>query len=174
MSTILSCPKKCCTIVWDEPNMDVFEMYSRRGWEHPQPVFRSGVLLVDTSASSRNPRILLVQSYGNLWGVPKGRRSVDESNVSCAVRELHEETGISIPTQYCTVNNSIRIDRSVYFVVQHPHVSVRINSDNDVNSAGWIKLSCVMEMARSKQIRLNCHGKKLMTKVFGVRLKSMR
>lgn len=30
------------------------------------------------------------------WGVPKGRRCINESDVACAIREFHEETGISL------------------------------------------------------------------------------
>lgn len=30
------------------------------------------------------------------WGFPKGRRCINESDVACAIREFHEETGISL------------------------------------------------------------------------------
>ena len=33
---------------------------------------------------------------GLQWGFPKGRRSINESDVACAIREFHEETGISL------------------------------------------------------------------------------
>lgn len=33
---------------------------------------------------------------GLQWGFPKGRRCINESDVACAIREFHEETGISL------------------------------------------------------------------------------
>ncbi len=37
------------------------------------------------------------------WGFPKGRRSINESDFNCAMREFREETGLS-PRDVCTVH----------------------------------------------------------------------
>lgn len=39
-------------------------------------------------------KVLLVKGYrGSTWGFPKGKIDKDEDKVSCAVREVLEETG---------------------------------------------------------------------------------
>ena len=52
----------------------------------------SGVILFDKTMKY----VLLVRNNGNqqIWSYPKGKLSPNESNLDCALRELHEETGI--------------------------------------------------------------------------------
>lgn len=40
------------------------------------------------------------------WGFPKGRRNINEDDISCAVREFREETGI--PTRNIRINRDIK------------------------------------------------------------------
>ena len=58
-------------------------------WDKKKPVYRvAGVILI------RNGRILVVQSYWNKFGFPKGTVNDNESHEDAARRELLEETGI--------------------------------------------------------------------------------
>ena len=69
------------------------------------------------------------------WGFPKGRRNINEGDISCALREFREETGISAKSiQFCTNikpldeifsgSNKIRY-KHVYYVC-------KMMTDNDI------------------------------------------
>ena len=53
------------------------------------------------------------------WGFPKGRRNIREDNISCAMREFNEETGLR-PYQYVIVENMEPI-RETFFGNNHVH-----------------------------------------------------
>ena len=46
--------------------------------------------------SPRDKILLVLGRNSMLWSLPKGHRKVNESSFQCAMRELYEETGISI------------------------------------------------------------------------------
>ena len=57
------------------------------------------------------------------WGFPKGRRNVNESDIACALREFHEETGIS--TKYIAYLNTFKPFEEVFCgsnYVRYKHV----------------------------------------------------
>ena len=53
------------------------------------------------------------------WGFPKGRRNPREDNLTCAMREFNEETGLR-PYQYAIVENMEPI-RETFFGTNHVH-----------------------------------------------------
>lgn len=53
------------------------------------------------------------------WGFPKGRRNPREDNISCAMREFNEETGLR-PYQYAIVENMEPL-RETFFGSNHVH-----------------------------------------------------
>lgn len=67
-------------------------------------VLTSGYYLVSATAAPEAPKsfvsmaTLMEQTASEFneteWGFPKGRRNINENDISCALREFHEETGI--------------------------------------------------------------------------------
>ena len=77
-------------------------------WKQSPNPKRAGIVMFN----SITDKFLLVQSYGKLWGFPKGHMELGEEVRSAAARELHEETGIIIKTQdldefVCIHNNAL-------------------------------------------------------------------
>jgi len=54
----------------------------------------AGIVVVDWNA--KVPSVLCVRAYSN-WDFPKGKLDPGETHVQAAVRELEEETSLSIP-----------------------------------------------------------------------------
>jgi 8-oxo-dGTP pyrophosphatase MutT (NUDIX family) len=57
------------------------------------------------------------------WGFPKGRRNVNESDIACAMREFHEETGI--PSKHIAYLNTVKPFEEVFCgsnYVRYKHV----------------------------------------------------
>lgn len=51
--------------------------------------------VIPVSKNKNKIKILLVESKGGSWGLPKGHKRFSESDLQTALRELKEETGIS-------------------------------------------------------------------------------
>jgi ADP-ribose pyrophosphatase YjhB (NUDIX family) len=92
------------------------------------------------------------RSIDLMWEPPKGRISSDESNLSCAIRELKEETGISLNSYQIVkgekVKKAIIIDKIkyvIYYYVARCKDDVRptYNMNNpiqaiEISGAKWI------------------------------------
>ena len=146
------CNNKCCKI-------EVISYKNLIPVHHSSPELfnrKAGVFLY----SPKEQRILLVQSRGFFWGLPKG--TVEEESISeCAIRELKEETGITVESKdflrVITVKN-----KAMYFYIEKdiesPHIQFNdTESKNDVNGITWIKLDCLRECLESGTIVLNQH-----------------
>lgn len=148
--SIISCKKGCCTLYTTEYtlNKTVFDYNERR--------LKSGVFIYDPGTDS----VLIVQSKGNLWGAPKGTMNKsDKSFVECAIREVHEETGLIIKPENLTRHTMIR-QNVVYFYTEMSLCSVSVQNqvpDNDANGIGWIKTECLNDCVKDGTIDLNHH-----------------
>jgi 8-oxo-dGTP pyrophosphatase MutT (NUDIX family) len=60
----------------------------------------AGVILF----SGQRNKVLMVQQYGETWSFPKGHVENGESLKDCAFRELEEETGINLESDWITVS----------------------------------------------------------------------
>lgn len=146
MDRTIQCNKKCCTIHVTPYNKTHTYDYGRTD--------KSGILLVNEDDNC----VLIIQSRGNLWGIPKGTLKEGESYDEAAIRETYEETGIKIPNEKLS-ENTLQISSSLYYVcyVDKLHVSVQKNSD--ANSVGWVNLNCLRHMIDDEVIRLTKHTK---------------
>ena len=108
-------------------------------------------------------KILLVQSRGNFWGIPKGTFEKDENSISCAIRELEEETGIKLNKEILKDNIPYNIkNQSYYYFLNLPLIPVSLQVKyvaNDVNGIAWLKVSCLKKLVSQKLINLNYHSK---------------
>lgn len=96
-----------------------------------------------TSSADAHMFVLLVQSHGRMWGPPKGTVEDSESLAECAVREVREETGLSI-----SVDNkqSTSVGRRVYLYhihMQKAYIQPRAVPHNDSTAAGWFSVQCI-------------------------------
>lgn len=96
--------------------------------------------------------ILLVQSRGNLWGVPKGSVELEESPLSGALRELFEETGIRrVESDIC--NSIVLRSNSIVYEIKESR-RPPCNFGDDATGIGWVKLECLGNMLEKEHISI--------------------
>lgn len=152
----MNCSRGCCSLKITEwkDNEDTID---RRGTNRN----KAGMLLYD----SGEDKILIVQSRGNMWGIPKGTRMDGESFEDCAIREVLEETGIVV--ERSKLETFVDIQGSRYFIINHDTCAVEVqdNPGNDANGIGWIRVDCLL---KTLPIKLTSHTFKLLEKLFKV------
>lgn len=143
------CYNKCCKFLIEpyiESNSPIKENGSNK---------KAGVFIFDIDKN----KILLVQSRGNLWGIPKGTFEKDEDNLTCAVREVKEETGIDV--NKTELQNPLLIRNSAtYYYINKRVCDVNLQKNivnNDANGIGWINICCLKEMITEGHMKLNHH-----------------
>ena len=162
-----TCIKGCCNYITSN-----FTTYKTKN--HKDSNKKGGALIYDY----KTRKVLLVQSRGNLWGIPKGTFENDENSIDCTIREVEEETGIKIPRiffdeidKYSCLN--IYGNGFYYFYpIKEIIVKPFTNMDNDVNAIGWFKLRCLHEMINNGKIKLNVHTKKCFKYFLGIKFKT--
>lgn len=145
----MNCSNKCCDIKYKtyerRPNK-IHNKYNR---------IKAGMVLYNKAKN----KVLMVQSCGNLWGFPKGTIKFNECIKDCAVRELFEETGLSLDNLDEAVCISIN-NRAYYFVCEDDMSrEIAAIDKNDVNAVGWISLGCLADLISSGRISINSHCK---------------
>ena len=151
------CNNGCCTINTSEYiHTDTEEEFTK------EKSYKSGGLLYDNLKDS----ILIIQSRGNLWGIPKGTLEEGESYMDGSIREIYEETGLTINKDQ--MQQSIQVDDTcLYYFIPFAECNVDIQTHikyNDANSIGWVKLKCLKEMIKQNKIKLTKHTKIILKK----------
>lgn len=153
------CSNRCCSLltkpyIHKKVHYNDYAKYKAR---------KAGAFVYDPSTQ----RILLVQSRGDKWGAPKGSmESTDASIEDCAIREVREETGIELQRDH--LQTWYNTSKTIYYYIELPQQSVTMETDgvvdNDATGITWIKLDCLVQMARENRINLNVACKKLVRK----------
>lgn len=156
MSMTYYCDNKCCEIKFiDNGN---YKPNIRRGY-----CKKAGVFIFDPEER----KVLLVQSRGHLWGAPKGTLEIDkgENTVDCAIREVKEETGLTITASEFQTAVKIK-NRALYYYIEKKYEKVypQKNEDNDANGITWIHIECLKKCIDDGKIVLNEHCKILFHK----------
>ena len=143
------CPGGCCRVQVEPRIKDPFGKIRRLRR-------KAGVFLY----SPRTDRVLMVQSNGNFWGIPKGTMEYGETERQCAVREVYEETGLVIDPGMFTRAVNIR-NRALYYYMEvreedYP-VQLQTRMGNDANGVGWIKTRCLRDWINNGNITLSQH-----------------
>jgi ADP-ribose pyrophosphatase YjhB (NUDIX family) len=88
--------------------------------------------------------VLLIRTRRGVWSLPKGKQRRSEAPLSCALREVHEETGFRCVAsdELLTVTYQDRKDRKkqVRFWAMQPH-SGSFRPNAEVDAIAWLPLS---------------------------------
>ncbi len=162
------CINGCCFSTEKHPSSTLVP----RDFRHKFKTSKAGIFFYDPSST----RVLLVQSHGIKWGFPKGSMNDGETILECAIREVQEETGITIdPTQLST-SMQHKIDRATYYFLEYPSTHptcIPSVEDNDATGIGWMRTECIEDMHAKGAIDLNSHCKKLLSKILKLNLKKL-
>ena len=116
--------------------------------------------------------VLLTQSHGLYWGIPKGILEQNESIRQCALRELREETGVVLTPdslerhvfsfRYSRINRKIVI----FFHVTDTVPEIGRDVSEDSTGAGFIHPVCLRQMERSRKLSVNYFTRFLINELF--------
>lgn len=140
-----TCVNKCCTLYMQSYKKNKF-------YSHHSNAKKAGVFIIDPVSG----KVLLVQSRGMLWGLPKGSIKHGETERDCAIRETLEETGLEVSEQDFV--REFHIQKATYFYIERTECDVCVQThieDNDANALGWIKPECLEKMITSGVIIIN-------------------
>ena len=160
-TNIFLCPNKCCQIKI-KPYVPILPTIKR----FPTP--KAGIFIYDPKTN----KILMVQSNGNLWGIPKGSLQQYESFLTCAIREVYEETGLII--NKTNISKAITIyNNCKYFYTQQDYCNVNVQNNpnnNDANGIAWLNVDCLQQCIKNGTIAINSHCRILFHKFLHVYL----
>jgi hypothetical protein len=163
-----TCDKKCCELFTQERTPFKWVVDARYP-SHPlhQSSSKAGVLLHNVD----NGKILLIESNSNLWGPPKGTLENGESIEDCAMREVREETGITITRDMLASSQRIKIfNQAEYFYIKtHECARAVLNINEDASGYSWIHLDCLVSMVKDGNILLTSHCKRLLSILFNIK-----
>jgi len=142
---------------------------------------KAGVFITSKNVHSKpyqyndDDYVLLVQSYHNLWGIPKGTFEKGDENdpIRCALREVLEETGLQLQKKDLSREYIIKNDNYFYYtnIKKVDDLPVIHNLPHfDVTSIGWFKVSCLKEFVKYKIVKLNYYTKLCFTRYFHLSL----
>lgn len=141
----------CCTLT--------FSVYQYKNYFcRNKPKRKAGIIILDRICS----KILLVQSNGNKWGVPKGSIEQDETVEDCAIRELFEETGLMI--RQSQLEKFIQIYSRTYYIIEHSVIST--SSGSDATGIGWICIECLRELVNSNKMQITKDCEMIVQKLY--------
>lgn len=117
---------------------------------------RSGTIILNYKKN----RVLLIQSYGQYWGLPKGRVEENESLTDCAIRETYEETGITLRENDFLRKYNIFNGDGVYFVVDGSNIQfdeTKINDTCEITGICWMCPTCIRTYVKDNTMTINSH-----------------
>jgi len=105
---------------------------------------------------SPNNRILLVKGRkGQIWSFPKGHRETkDKTTLACALRELKEETGISLKHDYIA-HKKYKAGEYYIFPVTEEYRTFPIDT-YEVDDASWFSYEEICELKKNIDVSLFC------------------
>lgn len=126
------------------------------------PVHRCGLFCYDPATQ----RVLIMQSYGKQWGIPKGRREIHETPLQCALRETLEETGVSVQSTRVHAIALAQENHTIFFATYHPRW-VTLDPyfrprGGDSTGYAWVHLNCIRKAPYNS---LNYHIRNILRRI---------
>lgn len=100
----------------------------------------AGAVVFRTNKATRMREFLLIQSLGGYWGLPKGKLEEGETPRQAALREIHEETGLSVElfpdfeqaTSYLFKNRAGQLvsKKVTYYIAEVMDAAVKIDHEH--------------------------------------------
>ena len=118
--------------------------------ENSRYVFNNvfGVIIL----SSKNRFLLLRGRAAGKWSFPKGHRELRESSYECAMRELREETSLSLTGLKPTVG-PIKLAAGSYYLFRPKHEMEPVICDKkEVIDARWFTFNEIKQLPRNIDI----------------------
>ena len=173
------CDKGCCTLKFTSSVHKFYKNYKKNGRQNESR--DSAGIAVMTESQNLGKKLLLTQSYNNLWGVPKGKREGEETVQECACREVREESGVKISLasldncqEYKYVPHydkqlTIHIFKYIMPTIDYVTCVLEKLSTNDMHDDstgfGWIDLNCLQTAVKKRDIKLNAVTKYVLAKL---------
>lgn len=116
-------------------------------WESKNTSKNSAGILIWKSNNMGEKSFLLIQSYSNFYGIPKGKINIVETFFDGAMREFYEETGtkLDISVNDCfEIRKIIGNKRTSIYTLQVDNdyeITTKPISDIEISSFGFIKES---------------------------------
>lgn len=110
---------------------------------------------------SPNFRFLMVRGRATgKWSFPKGHGELRETPYECAIRELEEETGITIGNMRPTIG-PVKLKAASYYVFRPScEMDVKIHDTKEVTEVRWFSLYEIVELSSNIDVSefLRRHG----------------
>lgn len=112
-----------------------------------------------TICVSPQDRILLVLGrMSMMWSLPKGHRKSQESSFQCALRELYEETGITIDQKHLNFSElpykRLKIGR--YYLLEFAEeVQPRPHDEKEIVCAQWFTPAEIYDLIERKLVNID-------------------
>jgi len=153
-----NCEKGCCQIYIQQYDGDAFFSPNKNRK-------KAGAFIYDPE----NKKVLLVQSRGQFWGFPKGSIERDEQVQDCAVREVKEETGITINSEDFIKATTIKKRATYYYIeMKSGNINLQEQDENDANGITWICIECLKGLIISGNMIVNNHTRILFKKFLNI------
>lgn len=125
-------------------------------------------VIVYTQDENNNTYISIVQSKRGNWSYPKGKRHKGESAINAGLRELKEETGITINQIKMKEDVNPVIENSdkgnpaiVYFLAEFndkinskADLNLQIEDDEELISSKWVLLIDILKYDNEKRVNI--------------------
>lgn len=97
-----------------------------------------------------NKKILIIQSYNDKWGIPKGTVLPNENISDCAIRELEEETKIKLKKKNLLYSKLkiYKIKKTLYYIYFQKFLEYQLNdfinnSESEITGMGIVNPFCI-------------------------------
>lgn len=100
----------------------------------------AGAVVFRTNKATRMREFLLIQSLGGYWGLPKGKLEAGETPRQAALREIQEETGLTVDlfpdfeqaTSYLFKNRAGQLvsKKVTYYIAEVVNADVKIDHEH--------------------------------------------
>ena len=122
-------------------------------YKYPRPSVTTDCIVITKEAE---PKVLLIERgdepFKGCWAFPGGFMNMDETTEQCAIRELEEETGLTV-SEVHQIGAYSKVDRDprgrtvtvAYLAIVDAPMAVK--GQDDAAKAQWFPLSALPELA---------------------------